>query len=330
MKEEEELTVLIGGLGFMVEEYVRIVRERFPKLKIIPYPVLAETDPSQVPEGIEDVDVIASFNAYPHAMQRTKDLKWFQILMTGCEHILSTGLISREVHLTTAAGTVSIPVAEVVMGYLLFFIKKFKESMENQKLHKMDRMLGQMRELHDRNIGILGLGHLGKEIARKAKQGFDMRVLGYDDFVTEFEYADTVYPADKLDEVLKASDFVVISLPLTSDTEGLIGERELRLMKPTAYLVNIARGQILNKDAFTRALKEQWIAGAAIDVFWGDPTKEDVLEEDDELWDLDNFFITAHNATGTDRYIMRTANFFCDNLERFMGGKELMNLVKER
>ncbi len=65
-------------------------------------------------------------------------------------------------------------------------------------------------------------------------------------------------------------------------------------------------------------------------MFWGDPTKEDVLEEGDELWDLDNFFITAHNATGTDRYIMRTANFFCDNLERFMGGKELMNLVKER
>ena len=194
----------------------------------------------------------------------------------------------------------------------------------------MDRMLGQMGELHDRTIGILGLGHLGKEIARKAKLGFDMRVLGCDNFVTEFEYADIIYPPHKLDDVVKNSDFLVISLPLSPETEGLIGERALRLMRPNSYLVNIARGQILEKDAFTRALKERWIAGAAIDVFWGDPTREAILAEDDELWDLENLFITAHNATGTDRYITRTGNFFCDNLERFMKGKELMNLVKER
>jgi len=328
--KEEELTVLIGGLSFMVEEYVQIVRDRFPKLKIMPYPVLTENDSSQIPEGIENVDIIASFNAYPYAMTRIKKLKWFQILMTGYEHILSANLVPQEVFLTTAAGTVSIPVAEVVMGYLLFFVKKFRASLEHQKLHKMDRMLGQMRELYDRNIGILGLGHLGKEIAKKAKLGFEMRVLGYDKFVTEFEYADEIYPLDKLDDVLKVSDFLVISLPLSPDTEELINERELRLMKPTSYIVNIARGEILNKEAFTQALKEQWIGGAAIDVFWGDPTKEAVLEEYDELWDLDNLFITAHNATGTDRYITRTANLFCDNLERFMKGKELINLVEER
>ena len=328
--KEEELTVLIGGLGFMVEEYVQIVRERFPRLRIIPYPVLAETGTSKIPEEIADVDIIASFNAYPHAMAKIKDLKWFQILMTGYEHILSTTLIPHEVLLTTTAGTVSIPVAEAVIGYLLFFVRRFRKSLDNQRLHKMDRMLGQMGELHDRTIGILGLGHLGKEIAKKAKLGFDMRVLGYDNFVTEFEYANIIYPPHMLDDVVMNSDFLVISLPLTSETEGLIGERELRLMRPTSCLVNIARGQILDKDAFTRALKERWIAGAAIDVFWGDPTKEAVLEEDDELWDLENLFITAHNATGTDRYITRTGNLFCDNLERFMNGEELMNLVKER
>ncbi len=328
--KEEELTVLIGGLGFMVDEYVQIVRERFPRLRIIPYPILAETGTSQIPEGIADVDIIASFNAYPHAMEKIKDLKWFQILMTGYEHVLSTKLIPQEVLLTTTAGTVSIPVAEAVIGYLLFFVKRFRKSLDNQRLHKMDRMLGQIGELHDRSIGILGLGHLGKEIAKKAKLGFDMRVLGYDNFATEFEYADIIYPPRMLDDVVKNSDFLVISLPLAPETEGLIGERELRLMKPTSYLVNIARGQILDKDAFTRALKEKWIAGAAIDVFWGDPTREAVLAEGDELWDLENLFITAHNATGTDRYITRTGNFFCDNLERFMKGKELMNLVKER
>lgn len=327
---EEELTVLIGGMGFMVEEYVQIVEERFPKMRIIPYPVLAELDTSQIPDGIEDVDIIASFNAYPYAMQKTKHLKWFQILMTGHEHILATELVPENVLLTTSAGTVSIPVAEVVMGYLLYFVKKFRSSQENQKRHRMDRMLGQMRELHDRNIGVLGLGRLGKEIAKKAKLGFEMNVLGFDKFVTDFEYADKTYSANQLDEVLKASDFVVIALPHTHETQGLIGARELKLMKPTAYLVNIARGEIIDKQAFTEALKEKWIAGAAIDVFWGDPTKEAVLDENDELWDFDNLFITAHNATGTDRYIARTANFFCDNLERFMAGKKPLNIIKER
>jgi len=328
--KEEELTVLIGGLGFMVEEYARIVSKRFPKLKVISYPVLAESDSSQIPHNVRNVDIIASFNAYPYAMAEIQDLKWFQILMTGYEHVLATGLIPKDVLLTTCAGTVSIPVAEVVMGYLLHFVKKFGKSIENQKMHKMDRMLGQMRELHDRNLGILGLGHIGKEIAKKAKLGFEMNVLGFDKFVQEFEYADAIYLPQNLEEVLRKSDFLIIALPHTPDTQGLIGERELRLMKPTAYLVNIARGEILEKDAFTRALKEKWIAGAAIDVFWGDPTKEAVLSEKDELWDMENLFITAHNATGTDRYISRTASLFCDNLERYMAGKELMNLVKQR
>lgn len=326
---EEEVTVLIGGPGVMVEEYVQIVRNRFPKLKILPYPVLAETDSSQIPDAIEDVDIIASFNAYPRAMARIEKLKWFQVLMTGYEHILRTGLVPPDVLLTTAAGTVSIPIAEVVMGYLLFFVKKFKTSLENQRLHKMDRMLGQMRELHDRTIGILGIGNIGKVIAKKAKHGFEMRVLGYDKFVNQWEYADKIYPVNGLDDVLKAADFLVISLALTEETTGLIGEKELRLMKPTAYLVNVARGEILDRQAFTRALRERWIAGAAIDVFWGDPTAY-VLEKDDDLWDLDNLFITAHNVTGTDRYVMRTANLFCDNLERFMAGKELLNFVRER
>lgn len=328
--KEEGLTVLIGGLGFMVDEYAKIVRQRFPKISIIPYPILSESDPSQIPIGIEKVDIIASFNAYPYAMAKIGDLKWFQVLMTGYEHVLATGLIPNDVLLTTSAGTVSIPVAEVVMGYLLYFVKKFGKSIANQKKHKMDRMLGQMRELHDRNLGILGLGHLGREIAKKAKLGFEMNVLGFDKFVQKFEYADAIYLPENLDEVLRKSDFLVIALPHTPDTQGLIGERELRLMKPTAYLVNIARGEILDKEAFTRSLKEKWIAGAAIDVFWGDPTKEAVLSETDELWDLENLLITAHNATGTDRYISRTAGFFCDNLERYMAGKELINRVKQR
>jgi D-2-hydroxyacid dehydrogenase (NADP+) len=327
--QERNLWVLIGGPGFMVDEYVQIVKGRFPNIKILASPILVETEENQVSGEIEDVDIIAAFNAYPISMHRMKKLKWFQVLMTGYEHILRTGLIGKDVILTNCAGTVSIPIAEAVIGYLLFFVKKFKASLENQKLHKMDRMLGQMKELHERTLGILGLGQIGKVIARKAKLGFDMRVLGFDKYVTHYEYADQIYPYDQLDEILKTSDFIVISLPLIQETENLIGERELKLMKPTAYLVNIARGEIVDKEAFTRALKESWIAGGAIDVFWGDPTAY-ILPPEDELWDLDNLFITAHNVTGTDRYVIRTAGLFCENLDRFIRGEPLTNVITER
>jgi len=327
--KEEALKVLIGGPEFMVEEYAKILKGKFPNLNVLTSPVLVETEMNQVQGEIEDVDIAVAFNAYPFTMPKMKKLKWFQVLMTGYEHILRTGLIGKDVILTNCTGTVSIPIAEMVMGYLLFFVKKFHKSLENQKLHKMDRMLGQMRELHQRTMGLLGLGHIGKVIARKAKLGFDMEVLGYDKYVKECEYTDQIYPEDLLDEVLKLSDFLVISLPLTPETNRLIGERELRLMKPTAFLVNVARGEILDKEAFSCALKEGWIAGAAIDVFWGDPTAY-VLSPEDELWNLDNLLITAHNATGTDRYVMRTGQLFCENLARFMRGETLINVITER
>ena len=327
--QEKEIKVLIGGPVFMVEEYVRMVRKRFPNLLILSTPILVETAENQVEEKVEDVDIIAAFHAYPFSMPKIKGLKWFQVLMTGYEHILRTGLIKEDILLTNCAGTVSIPIAEAVMGYLLFFVKRFKASLENQRLHKLDRMLGQMGELHDRTLGILGLGHIGKVIAKKAKLGFEMHVLGYDKYVREYEFVDHIYPHRQLNEILRASDFIVISLPLTPETENLIGEQELRLMKPTAYIVNIARGEILDKRAFVQALKEGWIAGAAIDVFWGDPTAYILLPED-ELWSLDNLFITAHNVTGTDRYVRRTGEFFCENLSRFMRGEPLMNLITER
>ena len=327
--QEKDIKVLIGGPRLMVEEYVQIVREKFPNLLILATSILVETAENQVKEKVEDVDIIAAFNAYPFSMPKMKRLKWFQVLMTGYEHILRTGLMKKDILLTNCAGTVSIPIAEAVMGYLLFFVKKIETSLENQRLHKMDRMLGQMRELHDRTLGVLGLGHIGKVIARKAKLGFDMQVLGYDKYVHNYEYADQIYPYPQLNEILKVSDFIVISLPLTPETENLIGERELRLMKPTAYLVNIARGEILNKRAFMRALKEGWIAGAAIDVFWGDPTAY-ILPPEDELWDLEHLLITAHNVTGTDRYVMRTGELFCENLSRFMRGDPLVNLIMER
>ena len=122
--------------------------------------------------------------------------------------------------------------------------------------------------------------------------------------------------------MLKVSDFVVLSLPLTSETEGLIGELELRAMKPTAHLINIARGGTVDELALIKALRERWIAGAVLDTVVEEP-----LPPNSELWDLPNVTITPHISADTDLYNDRATDLFCANLSRYLAGEELSNVV---
>jgi len=125
--------------------------------------------------------------------------------------------------------------------------------------------------------------------------------------------------------LLPEADFVVLTVPLTHETQGMIGERELRAMKPTAYLVNIGRGGTVQERALIRALQEGWIAGAGLDVFETEP-----LPEDSPLWDMDNVIITAHYAGATPHYNERAMAIFLDNLRRYRAGEPLRNVVDKR
>jgi phosphoglycerate dehydrogenase-like enzyme len=131
-----------------------------------------------------------------------------------------------------------------------------------------------------------------------------------------------MYPPDALHEMLAGCDYVVIALPLTPATTHLIGEAELRAMKPSAYLVNIARGAIVDEKALVRALQEGWIAGAGLDVF-----EEEPLPADSPLWAQENVLISPHVAGFTPRYDERAATLFAANLARYMAGEPLLNLV---
>jgi D-2-hydroxyacid dehydrogenase (NADP+) len=191
------------------------------------------------------------------------------------------------------------------------------------------RTPGETAELHGKTVGILGLGNLGGAVARKAKAGFEMKVLGYDIVHVENPHVDVSYLPGQLGSILKESDFVVVTLPLVPETNGLLGKQEFRMMKNSAYLINVARGEIVVKDALVEALKEKRIAGAALDVYWGDPTVN-FLPADDPLWELDNVILTPHHAGTSDRYMPRAFELFCTNLERYMKGERLINLVVER
>jgi phosphoglycerate dehydrogenase-like enzyme len=127
---------------------------------------------------------------------------------------------------------------------------------------------------------------------------------------------------DQLLEVLPEADFLVVTVPLTHETEKMIGERELRAMKPGAYIINIGRGKVIDQDALIRALREGWIAGAGLDV-----TDPEPLPEDSPLWDMDNVIITAHYSGLTPYYNERALEIFLDNLGRYRAGQELRNVV---
>jgi phosphoglycerate dehydrogenase-like enzyme len=185
----------------------------------------------------------------------------------------------------------------------------------------------------------VGYGSIGREVGRIG-QCFGMEVVavkrsagevgdtGYRVPGTgdpEAQALDRIYPPDRLVEMLAECDYVVISLPLTPETEGLIGEEELRAMKPSAYLVNISRGEIIDEAVLIKALQEGWLAGAGLDVFHQEP-----LPPDSPLYDLDNVILSPHVAGFSPHYDERASDLFVENLRRYLAGEELLNVVDKQ
>jgi phosphoglycerate dehydrogenase-like enzyme len=179
------------------------------------------------------------------------------------------------------------------------------------------------RELHGRTLGIVGLGSIGRRIAQVART-FGMKVIATRLSLHAEEHdpdVDHVYPQEQLLTVLNQSDYVVIAVPLTERTEKMIGERELRAMQPNTYLVNIARGAVIDEVALLQALREQWIAGAGLDV-----TAQEPLTADSPLYDAPNVILTPHISGATEHYDERLTDIFADNLQRYRAGQPLRNL----
>jgi phosphoglycerate dehydrogenase-like enzyme len=180
------------------------------------------------------------------------------------------------------------------------------------------------QELFGKTVGIVGMGHIGTEVARLAK-AFGCYVVATRRSITlpsRDDAADELLPPGSLLDLLARSDFVVLAVPLTAETRQLIGESELRAMKPTAVLINIARGTVVDEAALVQALKGGWIAGAGLDVFEQEP-----LPEDSELWGMDNVIMSPHISGGTAIYNQRATGIFCQNLRLYLAGEPLLNLA---
>ncbi len=277
----------------------------------------------------------------PRDLSRAPHLRWAQLHSAGINHLVNSQhpILQSDVRITTASGIHAVPIGELALALMLALARKIPLMTRQQDRAEWTRdkwraFLG--TELRGKTLGIVGYGSIGREAARIAKHGFAMRVLaltrsgerrerGYCERGVgdpEGVLPDAWFTRAQLLDLLTQSDFVLIAVPLTDETRGMIGERELRAMKSSAFLVNIARGGIVNETALARALQEHWIAGAGLDVFEKEP-----LPADSALWKLDNVIISPHVAAATPHYDDRMVELFCENLRRYLRDEPLLNLV---
>jgi phosphoglycerate dehydrogenase-like enzyme len=298
---------------------------------------------------VDDVEVLLRgwlvAEAFDRLLVRAPHLTWVHSATSGVERALTPAALARDVLVTNARGVFSRPIAEHVLLMILAVSRHLPQLLELQRERTWQPLEG--RELRELTIGIVGYGSLGRSVASLAS-AFGARVIamrrrpdaadapgapggpggsgapGADDGdVFPFEpRLDRVVGPDGLHELLAESDVVVLAAPLTPETEGMIDEAAVAAMKRDAWLINVARGRLIDDTALIRALRENRIGGAALDAFRDEP-----LPQSSPYWELPNVILTPHTAWSSARVLDRSVDLFCDNLVRFSRGEALRNVV---
>lgn len=258
------------------------------------------------------------------AVRKAPNLKWLHVFNVGVDHPIYTEMLERGVRLTTSSGSTAVPIAHTAITALLMLARNFPRWIADQRNHKWDPMRAPNfpRDLQGQTALIIGLGHIGKEIARLARV-LGLTVIGVRRSAREpGDPVDELHPPERLRELLPRADWLIIAAPLTPETRGLVNADVLSRLPKGARLINIARGEVVDEPALMEALRSGHLAGAYLDVFEKEP-----LPADSPLWDMVNVLVTPHNsaaASGNDR---RVYEIFVENLGRWVRGEALLNEV---
>ena len=276
---------------------------------------------------LSNLDILTTYHIKKISFSCATDrLKWIHFGSAGLEDKLFFELLQSKIIITNASGIHAGPVSEFVIAAILYFSKRFKDSQEFMQttIWKQWEVAKQMIQLKSKTVGIIGFGSLGRAIAKKAK-AFDMKVIATRRLQKKIEYKKTVdelIPVSNMSHLLKNSDFIVIACPLTPLTKCMISKKEFSQMKSSAFVINIARGAIINEAALIDALESKTIAGAALDVFDIEP-----LPKESPLFALNNVFLSPHISGNFPEYQHEVVVQFADNLNRYLSGKDLNNRV---
>lgn len=270
-------------------------------------------------------EVVAGMRLPDRLLQRAPHLRWVQLTSAGVDHILDDALRNSHVVLTNASNLHSFAIAEFALTSCLALAKNVRECYRQKDARLWEPYNPVI--LRGKTMGIVGFGHIGRRVARMAS-AFEMRVIGLRRSLAQSgtaRYAETVLPSSQIDRLLAASDFVVLTLPLTRETRHLVGAKELQAMKPSAFLINVSRGPIVDEQALANALRGGDIAGAAMDVFAVEP-----LPTDSPLLDAPNFFYSPHIAGWLREYPEMVLDVFLRNLTRYVKGQRLLSIIDKR
>jgi phosphoglycerate dehydrogenase-like enzyme len=308
----------------VVDELTPRIYDVAPTCAVVPV-----TSEGEVQGQIGDAEVLLlrwwglSREGFQRVVAETSSLRWIHTISAGVDHVLFPFLVESDILLTSAGGVYDVPIAEMVLAYMLLVVKRMPEFLGQQMAHHWHRL--DLRELRGLTVGVVGLGSIGTEVARLVG-AFGMRVVATKRHPERgAEAADLVLPPERLHDLLAQSDFVVITAPITHETHHLIDAQALAQMNLDAWLINIARGAVVDEAALVRALQEGSIGGACLDAFGEEP-----LPEDSPLWDLPNVMITPHNSWSSPHLQERSAKLFLENLRRYMVGEPLLNVVDKK
>lgn len=313
----KKLNVLFGYQGafeLTKEEEETFVRD-FPDCSFRFGPPDNYTD-----EECAQADIfIGMFN--PGQMQAAKNLKWLQASTVGVDRY--EGYVdTKKTLVSNSRNLFNKCMGEHTFAMMIAWSRALLLQRDSQNRHEW--VLHDVpSDLFDKTVAVIGLGGIGADVAKKCK-AFDMHVIGVRRNLGDRpDFVDELYSLDQIDRVLEKADFVILAVPLTEQTYHLINRETLKKMKPTAYLLNVARGEVVDTDALTEALQNKTIAAAGLDTVYPEP-----LPADHPLWSMENVFITPHRANASPTTNRFRFKFYYENLKRYLAGESLKNQVK--
>lgn len=298
------------------KEWENVLRPEFPEVLI--HGVSTE---EEIGDFIEETEILVTHGISDELIKKASKLQWLQGMGTGVDHVITPSL-RKEVLVTSSRGIHGPQMSEMAFLLMLALNRDFPHHIRNQDQRVWERRPGKL--LYQKKVGIFGVGVIGEELARKCK-AFGMTVFGIDIVRRKIDSVDFFYGPEDLPQVAKEVDYLVLVAPYTPETRKILGAKVLASMKPTAFLINIARGELVDNDALIEALEAGKIAGAALDALSPEP-----LPKDNPLWGMKNVIITPHIGGMSNIYMEQILPIFEENLRRFLKGerRNLINFIE--
>lgn len=278
---------------------------------------IVTNDPEQVKAAAPKADILLNGSGTPallaDATRHASRSTWTHSLWAGLDNVLSPEVMASTTPLTNGKGVFRTSLAEWSIGAMLHFSYRMRRMIQQQEARTWEVFTTE--ELHGRTLGVVGYGEIGRAAAERAR-AFGMKILALR------RRPDPGDPIVDLATIMSESDYVLVAAPLTPDTRGMIGAAEIARMKPTAVLINVGRGAVVDEEALAAALEAGRIKGAALDVFAQEP-----LPGDHAFWRLPNVLLSPHTADHVEDFVVLAVDCFLENLRRFRAGEPLLNMV---